>query len=302
MIVSYFNNTKPINIVVLSVVLSFLYFSSLIITDTPLFSIENFEKYLLVISTFFLYNHIINNGVLSAENNFGIFFYVLVSGLLFYIFFDIKILLANITLMIALKELLVINSNEFKVKEKLFNFGFFIGIASLVYPLCIFFFILGIIGVLVFNKVLWKNFLIPIVGLVIPYFFVFVINDLFHYSLTSNYFPNFKFDFSLVYQSIVTKIIFGYLSILFLWSVFSVFSKINLELVYFKAFNILLIVQLILTITIILFYKNKGENTLFLLFPLSVFMANAFSLIQKKRIVNIVLLLGIILVILNYTF
>ena len=53
----------------------------------------------------------------------------------------------------------------------LFDSGFLIGLATIINPICIFFFILTYVAVAVYSTVNWRNFLIPIIGLFIPFLF-----------------------------------------------------------------------------------------------------------------------------------
>ena len=82
MIVSYFNNTKPINIAFLSIILSILIFLSFFLTENAIFSIQNFTKWLILLFSFILFNFIVK-GKLVSEKDFGILFYVLLSGIFF---------------------------------------------------------------------------------------------------------------------------------------------------------------------------------------------------------------------------
>ena len=53
----------------------------------------------------------------------------------------------------------------------LFDSGFLIGLATIINPICIFFFILTYVAVVVYSTINWRNFLIPIIGLFTPFLF-----------------------------------------------------------------------------------------------------------------------------------
>jgi len=54
----------------------------------------------------------------------------------------------------------------------LFDSGFLIGLATVINPICIFFFILTYVAVMVYSSINWRNFLIPIIGLFTPFLFI----------------------------------------------------------------------------------------------------------------------------------
>jgi len=296
MIVSNFNSTKPINIVFLSIILSVLYFSTLIISNLPFFSIIGLVKFLLVLSTFFLF---ITKKVNSSENDFGALFYVLISGLFFASFINITTILSNFILLIALNQIYSIENSEIHIKEKLFNFGFLIAIATQIFSFSIFFLFLGFVAVLVFNKLNWRNLIIPIIGFLVPFFFIYISNDLFKTEFTIINYPNLQFMFNP--SSLLVKLIGVYIILLLLWSLFKISTHLNFDLVFYKNYHALIVIHLIIAVLIVLFSINKDASSiLFLVYPLSVLFANGMLLIKKKWLADLVLLVGIILIIANY--
>ena len=178
MIVGYFKNTKPINIVFLSLILSLLIFFSFFLTDTFIFSLENIGKFFLLLLSFFLFNKISKPQIISSETDYGILFYVIISSILYVSFYDIKIILANLLLLLALQQLFELESSEVNEKKKLFNFGFLLALTNFFFPLMILFYVLCIVAVFVFNKINWRNFLIPIVGFLSPIFCAFIFSNM----------------------------------------------------------------------------------------------------------------------------
>ena len=84
-----------------------------------------------------------------------------------------------------------------------------------------------------------------------------------------------------------------------------VIISINLstELVYYKKYHFLIIIQLLIAILILFFVPNKdGSEMIFVLFPISILLGNAIPLINKKWIGNLIIFLFILLIVGNYNF
>jgi len=301
MIISYFNNTKPINIVFLSIILSVLVFISYYINGNILISIQSLEKYVLIISTFFLFNFIIKDKIVSSKNQFSIFYYVIFSGLFYTSFLNLNIIISNIFIILALKQLFDLSHKDVETTKNLFNNGLLIGLAYLFYPITIIFILLSFVGIIIFNKISWKSFLIPIIGFIVPLIFVYVINDFFKLSLIKNNAPIIIFNNLLIYSSIIFKLILVFTTILLIWSITIIFLNINSELIFYKDYNVLIMLLLILSI-IIFFYTSDISNTIFLILPISIIISNATTLIHRKWIINLILTVLIIFLILNYIF
>ena len=54
----------------------------------------------------------------------------------------------------------------------LFDSGFLIGLATVINPICIFFFLLPCVAVVVYSTISWRNLLIPLIGLFTPLLFL----------------------------------------------------------------------------------------------------------------------------------
>ncbi|HIE45137.1 MAG TPA: hypothetical protein EYP87_02960 [Flavobacteriaceae bacterium] len=303
MIVSYFNNTKPINIAFLSIILCVLIFLSFFLTENAIFSIQNFIKWLILLFSFILFNFIVKGKLVFSEKDFGILFYVLLSGVFFVSFLDLNKIIANFTLMFALNQLYNLGNKEVNKTKKLFNNGFLIGIATIFFPLTILFIILSFIAIFVFNKISLKTLLVPVIGFILPFFFVFVLKDLFDIVIIDSY--NYNLDFSLpyIFSSSVLEITSVFIIILIISSLAIILINLSTELVYYKKYHFLIITQLLIAILILFFVPNKdGSEMIFILFPISVLLGNYIPLIKKKWMGNLIIFLFILLIVGNYNF
>jgi len=303
MIVSYFNNTKPINIAFLSIILSVLIFLSFFLTENAIFSIQNFIKWLILLFSFILFNFIVKGKLAFSEKDFGILFYVLLSGVFFVSFLDLNKITANVILMFALNQLYNLGDKEVNKIKKLFNNGFLIGIATIFFPLTILFIILSFIAIFVFNKISLRTLLIPVIGFILPFFLVFVLKDLFDIVIIDSY--NYNLDFSLpyIFSSSVLEITSVFITVLIISSLVIISINLSTELVYYKKYHFLIIIQLLIAILILFFVPNKdGSEMIFILFPISVLLGNYIPLIKKKWMGNLIIFLFILLIVGNYNF
>ncbi len=301
MIVNYFKRTKPINIILLSIVLIILIIFSFFSYRTLVFSTLIVSHISLLIISFLLFNVISKEKLVSFENDLGRFLYVLISAILYFSFFDINLIISNFLLLFAYKELFTLSDKEVNEPKKLFNYGFIIGITSYFYTPIFLFLLISVVAVFVFNKISWRTLSIPFIGFITPLLFAFVLNDLFDISFVTTYLP--KFSWYLNYNQItllsqVTMVFFG---LLILMS-FSIISKnLNMDLKHYKSFHILIIVHLIISIFLLVFSPTKEfSETIFFIFPISILLANAIPLIQKKWLSNIIVYLLIIILILQF--
>lgn len=303
MIVGYFKNTKPINIVFLSLILSLLIFFSFFLTDTFIFSLENIGKFFLLLLSFFLFNKISKPQIISSETDYGILFYVIISSILYVSFYDIKIILANLLLLLALQQLFELESSEVNEKKKLFNFGFLLALTNFFFPLMILFYVLCIVAVFVFNKINWRNFLIPIVGFLSPIFCAFIAEDLFGLTLIDNLFSSTLVSTPFLLSTSILQITSIILLLLVSLALIKISFNLSLELVHYKNHHVFIITQFIIALVIMILYNNKnGSELLFLVFPISILLANYISLIKKKWIANTLVYMLIVLMIVNYNF
>ena len=303
MIVSYFNNTKPINLLFLSIILNILILLSFFFQGNEIISIINVIKINFILLSFFLFKFITKNKILSSEKDFGLFFYVLISGLFYNSFTDLYKIIAHFLLLIALYQLYEISNKDINEKEKLFNSGFFLGLASLFYPLSIFYLILSLVAIVTFNKLNLRTFLIPIIGYAVPIFLVFVMKDLFGIVLFDLFYPDFSLAVPFLMSSTILLSTSITIIILLVLALLKISISLNSDLIFYKEFHFLMVLHLLISSVILFFSPNKdGSEMIFLIFPISIILANYISLIQKKWVANVILFLLIGLLISNYNF
>ncbi len=301
MIVKYFNHTKPINFVFLSILLSVFVLISLYLKHSLVFTSNNTIGVFLLLASFFLFNFISKKWLTSSDKDFGILFYVLLSGLFYVPTENNSLLISNFLIYLALIQIFNLKNKEINVKKQLFNSGLLIGIASLFYPLSFLFLGVVLVSVFVFNHISWRSIIIPFIGFIVPFLFIYILKDLFGIVLFTKLYPLFTLSLPYLFQSTILSISSGVLLLLGLASMLLIISKINTDFVFYRGFNSIIISYLIISLFILLFDENKnGSELIFILLPLSILLANALSIVRSQWISNSLVFIIIGLIILNY--
>lgn len=302
MITSIFNKTRPLNYLILGILLlvSFvLYYFSNNLFNEGLKSVGFSILYFSVLgASLILVNFITLKNTLTKNTNFSVLFFFI-----FLLFFpknfqDGELLISNFFLLLALRRLISLKSMV-SIKEKIFDASFWIFIAALFHFWSILYIILVFVSIILHVSRDFKNWLIPFVAL----FSVFVLfsainlfldnaplNHLQHealFSLDFTYFEN-------IYQNIALAIFASIALLFFVNMLFSINSKaLNLQSSYKK-----IVFSFILGITIYVFSANKNNAYLiFSLTPLSImganFIENLDNKILKEIVLDVIILFGL---------
>jgi len=183
---------------------------------------------------------------------------------------------------------------EEEAYPQIFNIGLLIGISSMFYFPSIFFILFIWLTFIVYRLYYWREWIIPLAGILTPYLFLFTYYYLFDslepsYLAYADYFSNmviFQFSFDL---SLLNYIITSLLVLLFLWSAFLLLSNIQEKIIslrkrYWAVFW-LFAVAMITYIFVDIFFK---WHQVFSLIPASVFIAYAFSQLKTLRWIEMI--------------
>ena len=177
MIANFFNQTKPINFLLLSVLVFFIYLAALINVDSEplnfLFFVKKSILLFLAVLTVFVINFIIRKNALTEDNSFAILFYIILCSYFPNSFINEAVFISNFILLLAFRRIYSLRSS-IQTKEKIFDSAFWIGIASLFYVWSLFYVILVYAAIVVFRKIDWRNFVIPLIGIITPLFFAYI--------------------------------------------------------------------------------------------------------------------------------
>jgi len=286
MIANFFNQTKPINFLVLSLLVLLIFLSSLIQGfegETSLFFFVKYGLFLLAaILTVFVLNFIIRKNALCEDNSYAILFYILLWGMFPNSFLNGGIFASNFILLFAFRRLYSMRSS-LRTQEKIFDSAFWIGIASIFYLWSFLFLALVYAAIWLFRRADWKNVWIPIVGYITPVFLAYTY--LLAFDDVERFMQIWTFDFQLDvshYNSfdLLWPIVFT--SLLFLFAIYPTTRKSLLAKIDFKSTWQLLIVHLAVSVVIILIAPVKdGSEFSFLFFPLTIVFANFLQILEK---------------------
>ena len=232
---------------------------------------------------FFLFNFIQVKNNLTFDNSYAFLFFVIFIGFYPSIFFNLKTLLIFILILFSYRKIYSLKS-ESSVFQKLFDAGFWLGVTYLIEPFSVVNVFLLYIAIYVFGKLTIQTLIIPIVGFVAPLILYFT------YCFWNDSIVDFNKLFYWVTTYDFAELIKNYYVIPGL--ILLLFGLISLLLKSPKAFSVnnsfkrswtLLIFNLIVATAYVLFIKERnGSEMIFVLFPLSIIVANGLEMIEKK--------------------
>lgn len=296
MIASVFKNSKPINFVIVLVILFFAIFFINFRELNSSYSIDKIIKpvfvFVIYAFTVFLLNFIVVKNKLNDQNSYHI---LLFSVFLIYLpksLTDIELLLSNVFILLALRRIISLRS-QINVKKKLFDASFWIAIASLFYFWSILFLLLVFIALFLFSDNRIKNWIIPFTGVLTVSVFV-VSYHLVRYNsieLLYSYLPRFNFDFSnynfkTIIFAITLLISFG------IWSTIFYIKKIKNQLKIFKPSHKIIIGMALISLLAVVFSEEKTTSEFIFLFaPLTIIINNYIEIIEENWFKEIFLFL-----------
>ena len=286
MIANFFNQTKPINFLVLSLLVLLIFLSSLIQgyeEETSLFFFVKYGLFLLAaILTVFVLNFIIRKNALCEDNSYALLFYILLWGMFPNSLLNGGVFVSNFILLFAFRRLYSLRS-PLRTQEKIFDSAFWIGIASIFYLWSFLFLLLVYAAIWLFRRGDWKNIWIPIVGYITPVFLAFTY--LLAFDDVERFMQIWTFDFRLdvsLYNSFDFLWPIVFTGLLLLFSIYPTTRKSLLAKIDFKSTWQLLIVHLAVSLIVILIAPEKdGSEFSFLFFPLTIVFANFLQILEK---------------------
>lgn len=285
MIANFFKKSKPANVFNAIVLLTIVFVSDLFLSETiEIPSGFIFNKLGLLILLVFIVlaaNFIIGKNNLTKDNVYGLLFMVLLFGAFPMTMHSITYAIANTALLLALRKIYSLRT-IINTQQKLFDAGFWIGIAMLFEVWSILFLWLIFAALAIYKKIQFRYLIIPIVGLVIPVFVFFTFH--FYLGTLSDFYSHFQYDYLLIHNSYshlsfqIPLVFFGILLVLTLIRVTPGIVMVNNKMKYTWQ---LFLNHLIIGLLTVAFIPDKnGSEILFLIFPLAIGIAN---LIERWR-------------------
>ena len=166
MITSVFKNSKPINSILVIVFVTLVFIvSNYFVSRAELQSYgTDALKYLVSIFSLFVLDFIISKNKLTKKNNYAIMTFGLLFSVFPEVFLELDQMISNLFIMLALRRLISLHS-KLSVKKKLFDAGFWIGMASFFETWALLFFLIIIVALIYHWQNDFKNLLVPFLGL-----------------------------------------------------------------------------------------------------------------------------------------
>lgn len=287
MIANFFNSAKPINVLFLSGFLILIFIVAQINVELDYFSLKLWTikgvDLLLLLSVFFLYNFIIAKNKLTLNNNYALLFICLSFGLFYPFVLQTNFLLSLLFLAFAFRRIYSLRTNT-NINEKLFDSALWIALASFLFIENLYFVILIYTTIILFQRVKWNYFVIPLVGFVLPYFLVYVyaltFNDFTYFDKISQ--PHFSFNIA-VFSELLNL---SYVAVLIVLGGIGYIvntvktSEFSIE---FRAIWSLLLIHFLLGLFLVFtgdaFSINKA---VYLVFPFGIITTNYIQTVSKK--------------------
>ena len=297
MITAIFNKSKPINLVLASIMLVFG-FLLVQFQTTEALSVSTFLYkiglvFLAVVSALVV-DFIVKKNALSGQNSFVVFFF----ALFFFHFWnsnsDFRLILANLFILLALRKIISLKS-QLATTKKIFDAALWICIASLFHFWSILFLLVLYLGIVIYASNYYKNWLVPLVSALVVFMLVsgyeLVVNNRF-FNFTNTLIATNYTSLNTTYNWMIGIffVLILVVSLLFLP------SRIRLKLQKNKLSYLILIIALITALVLFLVSPNKsGAMLVFLYFPLASLFTSFFEKISKP-ILQSVLLYSMLLV------
>lgn len=287
MISKFFSQSKPIQYVVISIVLLVVYvvtkYENLTSDFQAIQIIEEIGMFLMVLLSVFIFDFFVTRNSLTKKNTYALLIFVFCFAIFPQTILHSKILWANFFILLALRRLISLRSHK-DIKKKLFDAAFWIALASLFYFWAIVFFLLIYMALLLYRISEPKNYVIPIVG--VATVAVIGIAYLMFRDIDILYFTGsiieFSFDFSLLNTNsfiIGTTILLSF----GLWSVFFFIKNLRSQMKSYRpSLSLILIVFLLGFVILVVAPSKNGSELIFLFAPLAVIIANYLETISEQ--------------------
>ncbi len=300
MLANFLNKTKPINFIGLFF-LFFICFTiglfSAVFNDS--FTLDKVLKsiFLLVLflNVFFFYHFIISKNNLTFDNCYAYFIFTLLTICILPELTNYKSLILAVIYLLFLRKTYSLRSAK-NIIQKLFDSGLWLGVLFILEPFSILFLILIFTGTYLHQKTTVYTIFTPIIGFITPIFLYFTY--FFWIDKTQEFTQLFSFNPNFDFQTYEAPKYFWFILNVFIVSFFSMIFKsikiIGISNTFRSSWLLLIINLLIVIIFLLLIPVKNGSELMYLLFPVSVIIANGIELIKKKIIKNLVLYIFLI--------
>ena len=295
MIANFFGKSNPANfIIIFGLFLSF--FLAMFFTEPKTHNLEtygmlwNLSILGLFILLFFFFNFILAKNKLTLYNSYGFLFFVLLFGIFPFAIFDRQELIINVILLIMLRRVYSLRTPKAIIK-KMFDSGFWLAILFILEPFTLVYGILLYISILLFQKLNFRTFLIPIIGFLAPlicYFsYCFWTDNLSEFLHLFTWYTDYDFSFYSSNKVMIPLLFLGAITVFFI--LFKT-PKVFLVSGNYRKFWSLTILNLAVSIGFIILSKDRtGAELMCAFFPIAIILTNGVEGFSKRFFQNVIL-------------
>ncbi len=259
------------------------------------------SAFITVVTSIVLNQFAIRTGIISKVSTFAMILFVLLSSIFVVDFHNNPFIWVNFIMIFVWANIMQLPYTNNAVPV-IFNASFLVGIASLFYSPLVLLFILIWMSIFIHRIVTWRNLIVTIIGVGLPYFFLFS----FYYA------TNIPFEDSKIYSDILntnitlvipTNIIDIISAILFVpmvsVSIVGIISKLNDKSINLRRNLLITIVYFFLGLIIYLLYANTLSTLLIITVPAVLILSSWFSNVRKQKWYNIAMVLSLLVIVVN---
>jgi len=287
MIANFFQKTKPIHAIVISGLFLVYFLAAIFFVEKPPFSflliLKKLGLLLVFLILFFIVRFINRKNYLSEMNAYVLLILAILFGTFPRAMQMNDLFIAHFLLLFSFRRIYSVRTFK-SVNQKLFDSGFWIGIATLFYSWSAVFMLLVFATALVHKKNSIRTILIPIVGFIAPLFlaftYFFVTDDIvtFYQKLTFIY--SFDFDKYVELTMLVPIAVWSLLAFMSIGLVSIRAASLSNDL---KQSWLLVIIHFLCAVYIVLMTSSKdGSELLFLFFPMAIILTNYMQLLNRN--------------------
>lgn len=293
MLTSFFSKSKPINLLVIILLMSLFYigvnFSSWENGFTWLEFLEKIGVLLVLIFSLLVLNFIAKKNELTKRSAYKTLLFAVFCISFFSLLKNESVIIANLCVLFGLRRIISLKSH-ISVKKKIFDATFWISIATLYDFWSVLFLLLVFFAILNFSSA-FKNWLIPVVG----FFAVVSLTICFHllaydeFYTFSDWFQPSNFDFSKYGDLKILTPLSIFLSLL-IWTLFQYFAAIQKASITRRPVLSMILFSLAISAAVAVFSPTKnGSELIFFFVPLSIIASNYFDSKKDKIFKEIIL-------------
>jgi hypothetical protein len=296
MLANFFSKSKPVNFIIIIALFLIYYVLDTFIYRSTAINIKVVVVIPLYLGIFFLYNFIISKNRLTKDDSYAFLLFVVGLGCLPLLNVSYVVLIKYSILFLFLRRIYSLRTLKL-VYDKLFDSGLWLGVLFLTSPEYVLYLFLLFASVLLFVKITFRTMVIPIVGFLTPLFLFFTYH--FYVDTLDDFYQLFDIGFTLDFNSYTSSFYASTLSVFGVVTLIAVLlksGKIFSVSNRFKRSWILLLVHLLLALaSLFLVEVRDGTELIAILIPSTILIANWIQSVERKLIVNIVLLLFLVI-------